>query len=216
MARRYTQRLGDQLYAEGYRGYFDVDYLIDEATGELYLGELNPRICGASPLTNHGAFARADAPLFLFHLLEFCGVDFDLDVDEINEPLGRASVHRQLEPDRPEKREPGRRHPRPDTGLRIVAPEAGGQRRVRAASTTIAARSRPRTTACSCASWRRGIAGMRARTSGILITRGRSMTDDFTLNDRARQWVRGLGEQYASHPLHGGSCRRSVGDCKVQ
>ena len=31
-------------------------------------------------MTNHAAFAYADAPLFLFHLLEFSGVPFDLNV----------------------------------------------------------------------------------------------------------------------------------------
>lgn len=36
-------------------------------------------------MTNHAAFAYADAPLFLFHLLEFSGVPFDLNVKEINE-----------------------------------------------------------------------------------------------------------------------------------
>ncbi len=51
----------------------------------MYLGELNPRISGASAITNVTAGAYADVPLFLFHLLEFMDVDFDLDVDEINE-----------------------------------------------------------------------------------------------------------------------------------
>ena len=84
--RRATWRqFGNQLLQEGYRGYFDLDFLIDQDSGEVYLGELNPRICGASPMTNHAAFAYADAPLFLFHLLEFCGVPFDLNVEEINE-----------------------------------------------------------------------------------------------------------------------------------
>ena len=66
-------RFGNQLIKEGYRGYFDLDFLIDEKDGEVYLGELNPRICGASSITNHSAFAYADAPLFLFHLMEFSG-----------------------------------------------------------------------------------------------------------------------------------------------
>ena len=35
-------------------------------------------------MTNLAAFAHADAPLFLFHLLEYSGVDFDLDVEELN------------------------------------------------------------------------------------------------------------------------------------
>ena len=83
-ARDYTLRFGEQLRSEGYRGYFELDFLIEEETGEVFLGELNPRITGVTSLTNHSAFAHADAPLFLFHLLEFLDVDVDLDVEAIN------------------------------------------------------------------------------------------------------------------------------------
>ena len=82
--REYTSRFGKQLRKEGYRGYFELDFLIDQDTKEVYLGELNPRITGASSMTNHAAFAHADVPLFLFHLLEFSGVPFDIDVAELN------------------------------------------------------------------------------------------------------------------------------------
>ena len=47
-------------------------------------------------MTNHAAFAYADAPLFLFHLLEFSGVDFDIDVAGAQRTLGRAGEHRHL------------------------------------------------------------------------------------------------------------------------
>ena len=39
-------RLGNRLGAEGYRGFFEVDVLVDTDTDEVYLGELNPRISG--------------------------------------------------------------------------------------------------------------------------------------------------------------------------
>jgi biotin carboxylase len=90
-ARLLTQKLGDRLMAEGYRGFLEVDYLADVDTGELYLGELNPRISGVTSLTNVTAGAYADMPLFLFHLLEFLDVDYEIDVDEINERWARAS-----------------------------------------------------------------------------------------------------------------------------
>jgi hypothetical protein len=80
-----VRRLGDRLSQEGYRGFFEVDVLVDLDTDEVYLGELNPRISGASAITNVTAGAYADVPLFLFHLLEFMDVDFELDVDEVNE-----------------------------------------------------------------------------------------------------------------------------------
>ena len=77
-------RLGDRLGAEGYRGFFEVDVLVDTDTDEVYLGELNPRISGASSITNVTAGAYADIPLFCFHLLEFLDVPFEIAVDEIN------------------------------------------------------------------------------------------------------------------------------------
>jgi hypothetical protein len=48
-----------------------VDVLVDTDAGEVYLGELNPRISGASSITNVTAGACADVPLFLFHILEY-------------------------------------------------------------------------------------------------------------------------------------------------
>jgi hypothetical protein len=98
-ATQLVRRLGDRLANEGYRGFFEVDVLVDTDTGDVYLGELNPRISGASAITNVTAGAYADVPLFLFHILEYMNVDFDLDVDEINErweELASADVWSQL------------------------------------------------------------------------------------------------------------------------
>jgi biotin carboxylase len=83
-ARDMTSRLGDRLAQEGFRGFFEVDYLIDLDTGDLWLGEINPRISGISSMTNVTAGAYADMPLFLFHLLEYMGVDYEVDIAEIN------------------------------------------------------------------------------------------------------------------------------------
>jgi hypothetical protein len=98
-ATQLVRRLGDRLAKEGYRGFFEVDVLVDTDTGEVYLGELNPRISGASSITNVTAGAYADVPLFLFHILEYMNVDYDLDVDEINErweELAAADVWSQM------------------------------------------------------------------------------------------------------------------------
>jgi biotin carboxylase len=98
-AMKLVRRLGERLALEGYRGFFEVDVLVDTDTDEVYLGELNPRISGASAITNVTAGAYADVPLFLFHLLEFMDVDFDLDVNEINtrwEELAGEDVWSQM------------------------------------------------------------------------------------------------------------------------
>jgi biotin carboxylase len=65
-ASKYTQLFGDQLIKEGYKGYFELDFLIDQDNGEIYLGELNPRVTGASSINNHAVFALADAPFLYF------------------------------------------------------------------------------------------------------------------------------------------------------
>ncbi len=78
-----VQRFGNRLYKEGYKGTFCIDYLIDKNDGEMYLGELNPRISGASPITNLITQKYGGAPLLMFHLLEFMNVDYDIDIDAI-------------------------------------------------------------------------------------------------------------------------------------
>jgi hypothetical protein len=83
-ANQLVRRLGDRLAGEGYKGFFEVDVLVDTDADEVYLGELNPRISGASSITNVTAGAYSDIPLFLFHLLEYMGVEYEVDVDEIN------------------------------------------------------------------------------------------------------------------------------------
>jgi len=95
----HVRRLGDRLAKEGYKGFLEIDVLVDLATDEVYLGELNPRISGASSMTNVTAGAYADVPLFLFHLLEFMDVYYWVDVEEINErwrELAAVDVWAQL------------------------------------------------------------------------------------------------------------------------
>lgn len=85
---RKTQAMGDALYQRGYRGYFELDYLIDLDSGEVYLGELNARITGISAMTNMSDFSADNIPLFLFHLLEYApDVDLKLGVDAINQAI---------------------------------------------------------------------------------------------------------------------------------
>jgi biotin carboxylase len=90
-ARVLTQQLGDRLASEGYRGFLEIDYLADVDTGELYLGEINPRISGVTSMTNVTAGAYADMPLFLFHMLEYMDVEYEIDVAEINQRWAQSA-----------------------------------------------------------------------------------------------------------------------------
>lgn len=79
-----TQQLGDALYSRDYRGYFEVDYLLDLDDGEIYLGEINPRITGISALTNMSPFCQKTMPLFLFHLLEYADEPIPFTPEQYN------------------------------------------------------------------------------------------------------------------------------------
>ena len=81
--RAMARKLGDTLYAHGYSGVFCVDFLVENGSGEVYLGEINPRISGASPLTNLLTSKYGGVPLFLFHLLEFLDVDWEVDLKKM-------------------------------------------------------------------------------------------------------------------------------------
>jgi len=81
--REMARKFGDRLYSEGYRGVFCVDFLLDTDDNQVYLGELNPRVSGASPPTNLITTTYGGCPLFLFHLLEFLDVDYEIDVAQV-------------------------------------------------------------------------------------------------------------------------------------
>jgi hypothetical protein len=199
-ARGMAEKFGNQLLSEGYRGYFDLDFLIDQDSGEVWLGELNPRICGASPMTNHAAFAYADAPLFLFPLLEFSGAPFELNVREINERWAQPHFI--------------------DSWSQVVIKytEDKVDQVTHAPATGIYRMGEDGSVAYQRFDYeRRAIDSEReafflritgpgdyryeGADLGILITRGRSMNDDFKLNLRARDWIRGIGQYYAGKPI---------------
>ena len=97
-----VQRFCDRLAQEGYRGILEVSTLLDTDTGEVYLGELNPRISGSSSHSNLQGLSTAPGstathralPLFAFHVLEYSGADFTLDLEAIH-AASSAAVHGQ-------------------------------------------------------------------------------------------------------------------------
>ncbi|REK03859.1 MAG: biotin carboxylase [Acidobacteria bacterium] len=194
-ARRKTVALGKELAKEGYRGYFEVDYLIDRADGKVYLGEINPRITGASSMTNLAAFAQADAPLFLFHLLEWMGVDFEIDVEELNlrwsDPENIDSWSQMV-----------LKHT--DDDLRLVnhAPRSGVWGLGEDGSVEfLRPQTHRRTVEREWEGFFLRIASAgdllyEGADLGILITPGRLMDEKGKLTDRARAWAQGIVGQY--------------------
>jgi hypothetical protein len=199
-AKKYTRDFGEALREEGYRGYFELDFLIDLDNDELYLGELNPRVTGASSMTNHAAFAHADAPLFLFHLLEFSDVPFDIDIDELNERWADADnidSWSQLVI----------KHVEQDIDYITDAPESGIWKMQEDGSVQyVRFDYHRRAVEDENHGFYLRISGKgdyryKGADLGILITRGRLMTDDFELNDRARSWIKGMVGEYSGVSL---------------
>lgn len=199
-ARELTFKFGEQLRKEGYRGYFELDFLIEEKTGEIYLGELNPRITGASSMTNHAAFAHADAPLFLFHLLEFSGVPFELDVNELNNRWAdQANIDSWCQM--------VVKHTEDTVDIVTQAPETGIYK-MQEDGTMVYDRfdyHRRAVESENEAFFLRilGTGDFRYEGAdlGILVTRGRSMNNKFQLTDRSKQWIDGIKGKYSAKPL---------------
>jgi len=194
-----VRRLGNRLGQEGYRGFFEVDVLVDTDTEEVYLGELNPRISGVSSMTNVTAGAYADIPLFLFHLLEYMDVDYIIDVEEINErwrDLAAGDVWAQLI-----MKEPN------DSVERIVgAPRTGTYQLSKDGELTFLRPSHdwhPLTSEDECFFLRvygPGDYRFKGADLGILVTKGRMQTAA-GLTGRCRRYIDGIRSWYVTEPI---------------
>ncbi len=199
-ARDLTRQLGDRLAREDYRGFFEVDYLVDLDTDELYLGELNPRISGISSMTNVTAGAYADMPLFLFHLLEYLDVDYEVDIDEINDRWSREATV--------------------DVWSQIIIKETEDQVELLTQTPHTGIYHLGEDGAVSFRRWGNDWHGIQSESEafylrifapgdyryrggdlGALVTRGRLQTDDNRLEDRCKQWIAGMRAQFAGSPL---------------
>jgi biotin carboxylase len=200
-ARALTQQLGERLAAEGYRGFLEIDYLADVDTGELYLGEINPRISGVTSMTNVTAGAYADVPLFLFHLLEYMDVDYEIDVDDINRRWAAASsvdVWSQIIlKDTGDEVEQLTQAPR--TGIYRL--EEGGIAFARWGNDWHSLQDDRE------AFFLRVLAPgdytYPGADLGVLVARSRMQTEDNELTERAHEWIKGVHAQFAGAPSAG-------------
>ena len=197
-ARTLTRKLGDRLAREGYRGFLEIDYLADVDTGELYLGEINPRISGVTSMTNVSAGAYADVPLFLFHLLEYLDVEYEIDVEDINRRWAEASGE--------------------DVWSQIILKDTGDavELLTRAPQTGI---WRLEGDGMRFVRWGHDWHSLQDETEGfflrvlgpgdyrypgadlgVLVARSRMQTDDNQLTDRAREWIAAVHGQFTSAP----------------
>ena len=196
-ANKYTQLFGGQLRKEGYKGYFELDFLIDQDNGEIYLGELNPRVTGASSITNHAVFALADAPLFIFHILEWMNVEYKLNVEELNARWAKkvniddwSQLIIKHTEDTIEYV-----HSAPESGIwNMIDHENIEFDRMDTHRRAVETENEAFFLHIS----KQGDYLYEGADLGILVSRGRMMTDDFQLNDRAKNWINAIRSKYVS------------------
>jgi hypothetical protein len=203
-AKKYTKLFGDQLYKEGYKGYFELDFLIDKDNGEIYLGELNPRISGVSSLTNHSKFAMTHVPLFLFHLLEWLDIPYEVNVDELSNRWAK-------EENMDSWSQLVIKHTRKNLELVTHAAPSG----------IWEIKTNGNIKFLNSNAHRQAVIGdnqafyfqitqkdsyfYEGADIGILLMRGRLMSDDFKLSERAIRWIKALRNQYTSDIIDPGT-----------
>jgi hypothetical protein len=195
----HVRRLGDRLAQEGYLGFLEIDVLVDLDDDSVYLGELNPRISGASSMTNVTAGAYADVPLFLFHLLEYLDVDYSIDVDEINErwrELAAVDVWSQLI----------MKEPRDVVERILEAPRTGTYQLDEDDTLSFAQVSNDwhdvthEDEAFFLRVYAPGDFRFKGADLGVLVSKGRMQTAE-GLTKRGRAYIDGIRAQYVSEPL---------------
>jgi biotin carboxylase len=199
-ARELTRRLGDRLAKEGYRGLLEIDYLVNLDDGELYLGELNPRLSGISSMTNVSASAYADMPLFLFHLLEYMDVDYEVDVDDINRRWSShdaTDIWSQLV----------LKEPNDSVELLTGAPKTGIWRLGDPAGISFSRWGndwhslQDDTEGFYLRVLAAGDYRYKGADLGILVSRGRMQTEENELTERCRDWIAGIRSEFEGTPV---------------
>jgi biotin carboxylase len=200
--------LGNQLYKEGYKGIFCMDFLIDTDDGTPYLGEINPRISGASPLTNIITAHYGGVPLFLFHLLEYLDVDYRVDMRKIQNRWNEFDFWSQLILKQTEDR----------VQILTKAPQTGIYQMDKYGAITFDRSEIDWTNvidndeAYYLRVYKEGDYTYKGADLGVVVTRGRMQTEDRKLRERAVAWNKAIkGEfegvapaqlpEFPTHPL---------------
>jgi hypothetical protein len=151
-------------------------------------------------MTNVTAGAYADAPLFLFHLLEFLDVDYEIDVDDINRRWAQAASI--------------------DLWSQIILKDVGDDVELLTAAPKTGIWRLGQSGALAFARWGHDWHSLHDEDEafflrvlgpgdyrypgadlGVLVARSRMQTDDYELTGRAHEWIRAVNGQFTGTPL---------------
>ena len=192
-----VKKFGDRLYKEGYKGVFYLDFLLDTDTNDVYLGELNPRISGVTQPTNLVTSTYGGCPLFMFHILEYLDVDYEIDVEDIQSRWADYDHWTQLVLKQTED----------EVGLITKAPQSGIWHLKEDDQVEFL---RPALNVSSIGDedevfymrvYGVGEYCYQGADLGCLLARGRMQSSERELLDRAKLWNDGIKAQFVSVPL---------------
>jgi biotin carboxylase len=198
---RMAQKLGDRLYKAGYRGAFCMDFLIDTDTRKVYLGEINPRVSGASPMTNLISSTYGGCPIYLFHMLEFMDVDWKIDLAKVQQRWNEFDNWNQLI----------LKYPVDQVEMITKAPASGIWRMDDKGNIKLTRKSidwflvSGEEEAFYLRVYTAGDYRYHGADMGIIVSRGRFQTDDRKLTERAKAWVAAIHREFSAIPVTGSS-----------
>lgn len=81
-AEELCQKWGRHIYQKDYKGIFGLDVVVNDRD-EITAIECNSRYTGAFPVYTMLQLSQGEMPLDVWHLLEWLGVDYEMDIEEV-------------------------------------------------------------------------------------------------------------------------------------
>jgi len=154
-----------------------------------------PRVSGVSSLTNHAKFAMDDVPMFLFHLLEWLDIPYEIDVNELTNHWTKAESMDSWS-------KLVIKHTRKTLELATEAPESGIWEMKKNGNIIYKKMDAHRQSVVSdneafyMQITQKDDYLYEGADLGILVMRGRLMDDEFILSERAKRWIKALRSHY--------------------
>lgn len=74
-----SQIIGQTMKQKGYKGYFGVDFLIENKSGKVYISEINARLTASSAFYTRLEHGKDLTPLMAYHIGSFLNIDMPVN-----------------------------------------------------------------------------------------------------------------------------------------
>jgi len=91
-----VRQIGEIMASKGYKGIYGVDLVVNRETEEVVMIEINSRYTGAFPVYSMMQQQAGEIPIDVWHLLEFLGVPYEMDFEEVQEGYWQVKQGAQL------------------------------------------------------------------------------------------------------------------------